>query len=250
MIKTTNLTKRYPLPGKMGFVTALNRVSLEIKEGEIYGLVGPNGAGKTTLLKTIAGLLIPEKGTVSVNGKDIIEDREQVRGSIEFLMSSGWIIFDYKLPLNFNLKYWGVMQGLGLNEAEKKAEEVLKLIGLGEYADASPENLSAGMRQKLNIARILLTEKPIYLLDEPTTGLDAVSANFTRNFIKKNLKKHDRTIIMATHNLWEAEELCDRIGILNKGKLLFSGTIAELKKKHGKKSLEQIFMKLVGGTEI
>lgn len=260
MIKIKNLTKRYKITSKKkwllrkpDYLTALNNVNFDIKSGEIFGVLGPNGAGKTTLLKIIAGLLIPEKGRVKINSYDIYRNRNEIRNSVNFLMSSGWVIFDYKLSISFNLKFWGMMHGLSSENIDKKIDKVLNLVGLREKKNEFIENLSSGMRQKVNLARCLLVERSIYLLDEPTIGIDAISANFIREFIKNKLKKHGRTLVLATHNLWEAEELCDRFAILHKGNLLFSGRFSELKKKYKKMkrpSLNKIFMQLIKEREM
>lgn len=215
------------------YVEALDDIGFDVKKGEILGILGPNGAGKTTLLKVVAGFLLPENGNVSVNGFDIVEERNSVRTSCSFLRAEGWIIFDYKYPIYKNLEYWAVFMGLGLGEARKRIDPVLKDVGLYEKRTDYPENLSAGMRQKLNLARCLLAPRPIFLLDEPTANIDPYSANFLRKFFKERLRALRTTTLLATHNLWEAEMICDRVAILHKGKLLMIGSTSELKDKLG-----------------
>jgi ABC-2 type transport system ATP-binding protein len=253
MIQLANICKRYRTRGKdftwrtqvkqalgvqpVEHLTALDGIDINIKKGEIFGILGPNGAGKTTLIKIVAGLLLPEEGMATVNGFDIIDDREKVRTSVNILMSGGWIIFDYKLTVAFNLRFWGVMQGLPLSEARQRVDEVLRIVGLFERRNDFPENLSAGLRQKMNLARCLLTDRPIYLLDEPTSNLDPFSADFVRGFVEGTLKREGKTIVLATHNLWEAETICDRIAILHKGHILIQGETKRIVEKLGKEKV-------------
>lgn len=253
MIQLANICKRYRTRGKdftwrtqvkqalgvqpVEHLTALDGIDINIKKGEIFGILGPNGAGKTTLIKIVAGLLLPEEGMATVNGFDIIDDREKVRTSVNILMSGGWIIFDYKLTVAFNLRFWGVMQGLPLSEARQRVDEVLRIVGLFERRNDFPENLSAGLRQKMNLARCLLTDRPIYLLDEPTSNLDPFSADFVRGFVEGTLKREGKTVVLATHNLWEAETICDRIAILHKGHILIQGETKRIVEKLGKEKV-------------
>jgi len=249
IIDIQHLTKSYPKrdpsrtwrtgivetfkPSTREHIKALDDVTLEVERGEILGILGPNGAGKTTLLKVLAGLLRPETGNVTLDGFDIDKDRHMVRTSCSFLRSGGWIIFDYKYPLWKNLEYWAVFMGMPLSDARKRVDLALDAVGLLEKRTDFPENLSAGMRQKLNLARCLLAPRPVFLLDEPTANIDPYSANFLREFFRTELKKLGTTIILATHNLWEAEMVCDRVAILDNGKLLMVGKSDDLKSKLG-----------------
>lgn len=260
-IEIENITKKYRISKgfnwkknlkqllkmeKQDYLTALNKLSFSVKKGEIFGILGPNGAGKTTLIKILAGLLLPENGKAAVNNYDLIKDREKVRTSVNILMSGGWIIFDYKLSIYNNLKFWGVAEGLRLSEVKKRIEEVLKIVGLDDKKDDFPENLSAGLRQKMNLARCLLSDRPIYLLDEPTSNLDPYSSEFIRKFIK-NMKKSGKTVVLATHNLWEAEMLCDRIAILNRGSILILDETMAIKERIGKEILTVELEKITPG---
>ena len=252
MITLKNLIKRYRVRGHdqargerikhifkksdVTYLTALDDITFQANKGEIIGILGPNGAGKTTLLKIIAGLLLPENGQGEVNGYDIIADREKVRTSVNFLMSGGWVIFDYKFSVRDNLRFWGVYQGLRLKEVDQRVDEVLKIVELYDKIDDFPENLSAGMRQKMNLARCLLVDRPIYLLDEPTANIDPYSAEFIRKFIKQKLRTENKTIVLATHNLWEAEALCDKTLILDKGEILVFDKTEEIKRNIGKEA--------------
>lgn len=218
---------------KIEYTRVLSNISFNINDGEIFGILGPNGAGKTTMLKIMAGLLLPEEGEVTVNGYNIVKDKPQVRTSVNFLMSSGWIIFDYKYTVYDNLKFWGVVQGLRRDEVKKRVPKVLEIVGLVNKKNEFTENLSAGMRQRMNIARCLLVDKPIYLMDEPTTHVDSCSADYIRQFIMHTLKKRGYTIVVATNNLWEAEALCDRVAILDRGKVILVDNPQSIKKRIG-----------------
>lgn len=233
MINVENLFKRYPVRGenynwrgalkkmiireKSDELTALYNVSIEVQEGEIIGVLGPNGAGKTTLIKILAGLLIPDKGHATVNYYDVIKNRKKVRTSVNLLRSGGWIMFDYKLTVYNNLRYWGIVQGISWNEIDSKIKEVLEIVRLEDKINEYPESLSAGMRQKMCLALCLLSDRPVYLLDEPTANMDPYSANFIREFVRDELAGKGKTVLLATHNLWEAEMICNRIAILLKG---------------------------------
>lgn len=233
MIEVENVFKRYPIRGE-GYnwrkalaktvtrrkgqeLTALYNVSLDVQEGEIVGILGPNGAGKTTLIKILAGLLLPDDGLATVNYYDVVENRKKVRTSVNLLRSGGWVMFDYKLSVFNNLKYWGIVQGLSWNEIKPKIKEVLKTLRFEDKINEYPENLSAGMRQKMCLALCLLSDRPVYLLDEPTANIDPYSANFIREFVRDELAGRGKTVLLATHNLWEAEMICNRIAILLKG---------------------------------
>lgn len=214
------------------YLTALNNINFSVNQGEIFGILGPNGAGKTTLIKILAGLLVPEKGTARINGFDIIKQREKVRTSVNILMSGGWIIFDYKLPIVDNLKFWAAIEGVPAQDVKQRVENVLKKVDLFDRMNDYPENLSAGLRQRMNLARCLLSDRPVYLLDEPTTNADPLSASIIQEYIRQ-LKKEGKSIVLATHNLWEAEQLCDRIAILKKGEVIALDTTSSLKNQIG-----------------
>ena len=245
MIDIKGLHKRYPQKDpennwldnlklsfnkdKRKYIDALDDAELQIKKGEVIGIIGPNGAGKTTMLKVMAGFLYPDSGQVTVNGYDVVEDRHEVRCSCNFLRSGGWVIFDYKYPLDKLLVFWGVFMGLGYDEAVGAADKALDMVGLGDKKNEFTENLSAGMRQKLNLARCLMIDRPIYLLDEPTANIDPYSSEFIRTFVREDLAKKGTTVVLATHNLWEAEKMCDRVIILDKGQIVKIGTAEELR---------------------
>lgn len=250
MIEVENIVKKYPVRGegykwrsglrhmfqkkKGSEFTALYNVNFNARSGEIVGILGPNGAGKTTLIKILAGLLLPEDGRAVINNYDVIKHREKVRTSVNLLRSGGWVMFDYKLSVLHNLKYWGVVQGLGSNEIVPRIKEALEIVRMEDKINEFPENLSAGMRQKMSLALCLLSERPVYLLDEPTANIDPYSANFIREFIREGLARQGKTVLLATHNLWEAEMVCDRIAILLKGcVVLFDKTEVIKRRREG-----------------
>lgn len=250
MIDVENVFKRYPVRGK-GYdwrdtliktitrkkgdeLTALYNVSIDVQKGEIVGILGPNGAGKTTLIKIMAGLLMPDEGRASVNYYDVIQNREKVRTSVNLLRNDGWLMFDYKLTVYNNLKYWGIVQGLSWNEIKPKIREALEIVGLEDKINEYPERLSAGMRQKMCLALCLLSDRPVYLMDEPTANIDPYSANFIREFVRNELAGRGKTVLLATHNFWEAEMICDKIAILMKGCIvLFDRTEAIKRRRKG-----------------
>lgn len=211
---------------------AVDGVDLEIPRGELFGLLGPNGAGKTTLVKMLATILTPTRGTARIEGHDVERQARQVRRSIAVISSGGWLGFDLQLPIEWNLRYWATVYGLDAHSARRRAGEVLEIVGLGAKGRESSSVLSSGMRQRLAIAKGLLIEAPVFLMDEPTVALDPQSANQIRSFIAEEVK-HDKntTILLTTQNLHEADELCDRIGILERGRLIACGRPEELKKR-------------------
>ncbi len=247
MIEVENVVKKYPIKRearnwrdalaktfkrkKMTDMTALYKVCMDVQKGEIVGILGPNGAGKTTLIKILAGLLLPDEGRATVNYYDVVKHRKNVRTSVNLLRSGGWIMFDYKLSVYNNLKYWGIVQGLGWKDIKSKIREALEVVRLADKINEYPENLSAGMRQKMGLALCLLSDRPIYLLDEPTANVDPYSANFIREFIRDELAGNGKTVVLATHNLWEAEMICDRIAILLKGCVVMFDSTEVIKRR-------------------
>jgi len=208
---------------------ALDNVSLTIYEGELFGLLGPNGAGKTTLVRCIATLLIPDKGTIKIFDKDIAKNPQFARQNIG-LLTSGERTLYWKLSAIDNLKFFSALYGLSGKERDKRINYLLELLDLKDVADERVEKYSSGMKQKLSLARALLHNPKILLLDEPTLGLDPAFARFIRNFIKEELiKKEKKTILLTTHYMDEADELCERIAFIDNGKIIDIKTPAEFK---------------------
>ncbi len=228
-------------------ILALDSASFAIHEGEIFGLLGPNGAGKTTLVRCIATLLIPDKGKIFLFGKDVFENSLWARGNIG-LLTSGERTLYWKLSAVDNLKFFAALYGMTPKERDKRIDYLLELLGLKDVANERVEKYSSGMKQKLSLARALLHDPKVLLLDEPTLGLDPGFARFIRNFIKEELReKYKKTILLTTHYMEEADELCDRVAFIDKGKIIDVKSPAEYKKEIPHKEVLEI--KFIGVIE-
>jgi ABC-2 type transport system ATP-binding protein len=209
-------------------VTALDGVSVEAREGEIFGLLGPNGAGKTTLLKIIACLVLPSGGRALVNGHDVARDDRAVKRSIGFVTSDERSFY-WRLTGRENLHFFGRLYGLEPPACRRRANELLEAMDLGAIADQQFLDYSSGMKQRLAVARALLHDPPILCLDEPTRSLDPIAAKHLRRFAVDRLnRERGKTLLLATHNLQEAEEMCGRLLVLHRGRVLRQGTVAEV----------------------
>ena len=223
-LSVENLTKVYSnAKSKNSKINALNNITLKVKEGEIFGLLGPNGAGKTTFLNILAGTVIKSKGSVNVWGFDLDKNPRQVRASI------GIVPQEINLDAFFSPKQLLDLQaGLyGIRSSQKITDTILKLVSLNEQAESYSRNLSGGMKRRLLIAKAMVHQPPILILDEPTAGVDVeLRKNLWDNV--KELNKIGVTIILTTHYLFEAQEMCDRIAIINKGNLVALDTTKSL----------------------
>jgi len=210
-------------------VVALKDITLSIGRGEFFGLLGPNGAGKTTLIKVISTILRPDAGTIRVNGHDVVRDTARARASLNVVPASGWLSFDLQLTLIQNLVFWGRLCGLSERDARTRALEALKVVDLAKWRDETPNHLSSGMRQRLAIAKGLLVRSPVFVLDEPTANVDPISSYQIRDFLRNDLNRAlGQTIVLATHNMAEAEMLCDRVAIIDRGNILACDSPARL----------------------
>ncbi len=236
-ITTTDLTKKFPRSSgyrdffrlrKKEWVTAVEGVSLEIQQGEFFGLLGPNGAGKTTLIKMLCCLVLPNSGTARVLGSDVVRE-EQVVKNLVGLVSSEERSFFWRLTGRENLLFYAALYRLSGQAASRRIDELLNLVGLEKDADMRFQNYSTGMRQKLAIVRGLLSEPKVLFVDEPTRSLDPISAQAVRSFLREKVANRDKTVVLATHNLTEAEQLCDRLAILDRGHVAAMGTVKELR---------------------
>lgn len=220
---------------------AVDKLSLTSKPGEIYGLLGPNGAGKTTALRCIATLLKPTQGEITVKGYDTVRDSENVRKTIGFLTN------EIKLDPQFSPKYmfgfFGRLHGLDEKTIDERREELFSYFGIKDFEDKKIDELSSGMKQKASIAVSLVHNPEVVIFDEPTNGLDIVTARNVTDYLKL-LKNEGRTVIISTHIMTEAEKLCDRIGIIINGVLVMEGTLAEILEKTNSKDLEDAFFEL------
>ncbi|MHC1635038.1 MAG: ATP-binding cassette domain-containing protein [Candidatus Methanospirareceae archaeon] len=223
-IEVRNLTRKF------NGLTAVDNISFEVKRGEIFGLLGPNGAGKTTTINMLSTLLNPTSGHARVAGYDIIEERDEVRRNIGVVFQEPAL--DNKLTGRENLEFHAMMYGMNKQEREKRIREVLELVELSNKADVLVENYSGGMKRRLEIARGLTHKPKILFLDEPTLGLDAQTRRHIWNYIKK-LKEEEITIILTTHYMEEADYLCDRVAIIDYGKIIAIDTPERLKDKLG-----------------
>lgn len=226
MIQIRNLTKKYEK------LTAVDDLSLDIGENEIFGLLGPNGAGKTTVIHMLATLLKPTSGSATVSNFDIIKESAKVRASIGIVFqvpSSDDLLTGYE-----NLKIHAFLYGVPSHIREKRINDALELVGLVERKNDQVKKYSGGMRRRLEIARGLIHEPNVLFLDEPTLGLDPTSRETMWKYIQKLVKEKNMSIILTTHYMEEADLLCNRIGIIDKGKIIALGTPSELKSKlHG-----------------
>jgi ABC-2 type transport system ATP-binding protein len=225
LIIVKNLVKKY------GSFNALNGLSFEVKENEIFGLLGPNGAGKTTLIHILATLLKPTEGGAVVNGFDVLRNAINVRQSIGVVFqapSSDDILTGYE-----NLKVHALLYGIPRKIREKRISEVLQLVGLDDRKDDQVKKYSGGMRRRLEIARGLLHHPKVFFLDEPTLGLDPKSRESMWKYIKKIVREEKVTIILTTHYMEEADMLCDRIGFITNGKIIALDSPSKLKQEIG-----------------
>jgi ABC-2 type transport system ATP-binding protein len=205
---------------------ALDSVSISVKEGEIFGLLGPNGAGKTTLISILSGILSPDHGEAKVFGMDCSRETKKVQRRINVV--SGFTGVVRSLSCREALTYYGLLYNV--RNIPQKVDEVLKMTGLEKSRNAEADDLSSGMKQRFLIAKGLLNDPDLLIMDEPTVGLDVESAIGIRKMVK-NLRSEGRTILLTTHNMFEAEELCDRIAFINSGRIIATGTPVELKSR-------------------
>lgn len=224
---------------------ALKGVTFHVDTGEAYGLLGPNGSGKSTLIRILSTLLLPDGGAVEVLGRQLPRDERAVREQIGRVSVDA--AFYKKLSARENLLYSAFLYGFDRAEAESRAREILDALGfpLKRYGDPL-EEASRGMQQKVSIARALLLRPPLLLLDEPTTGLDPKSKREVQSFIEALRRDTGTTILLTTHDMFEAERLCERMGMLAHGRLVAEGSPADLVREGGGGSLEDAFIRLAG----
>jgi ABC-2 type transport system ATP-binding protein len=243
MLYTTSLTKIYkPQSGIRKIlmrspvnkeVKALNNIELQVKKGEIFGLLGPNGAGKTSLVKIATTLLRPTSGSVTIAGFDVVKKEDEVRKLIG-LVTGEERSFYWRLTGRQNLSFYAALCNIERSKIPGKVDVLLSKVGLQEAADNMFYSYSSGMKQKLSIARALLNDPKILFLDEPTKSVDVVAIMEIKELIKKLIEDDgDRAVVLATHRLEEAEELCGRVAIMNKGNVVFCGTASELSARLG-----------------
>lgn len=245
MIQVEGLTKIFH-DKKRGKVVAVNNLEFNCRKGQIFGLLGPNGAGKTTTLRILATMILPTKGKVMVNGFDVVKEANKVRRQIGFL-SSETGLYDRFTPRE-TVKFFGRINGMEDRIIEKRMTEIFHNLDMEDFQDVRVNKLSTGMKQKLSIARCIIHDPPILILDEPTVGLDIITARIVTEYVK-GFREQGKCIIYSTHIMREAERLCDVIAIIHQGNLITQGTLEELKKNSSSEDLEEIFFELIAKGE-
>ena len=250
IIETLNLTKRFPQtksylelfmhPFRRKEITALENVTIQVKKGEIFGLLGTNGAGKTTLIKILCTLILPNEGKAFVNGQNVTRNEKEIKQITGYVVSEERSFY-WRLTGRQNLAFFATLNNLNGWQAKKRIKEVIELVGLENDIDKIFQTYSSGMKQKLAFARGMLTNPPILFLDEPTRNIDPMAAQNLRRFIKDVIVTEQRkTVIIATNNLNEAEELCDRIAIINRGRLRICESTKLIKRILNQKNIYHI----------
>ena len=229
---------------QFGNIRALNGLTFHIKKGEIYGLIGPNGAGKTTTLRIISTLILPTSGSVEIFGLDAVRQAAKVRKVISYLPEEAGAYPN--LSGNEYLEFMAKFNTKNKNELHETIKEATEISGLGERLRDKTKTYSKGMKRRLLVARALMTRPKLAVLDEPASSLDVLHAYHVREIIKTYVKHHGATVLLSSHNMLEVEYLCDRIALINKGKIVVEGRADDLKKKYQSENLEEVFAKVVG----
>ena len=237
-IEAKHLTKKY------GDFTAVNRISFEVQKGEIFAFLGPNGAGKSTTIKMMTTMLRPTDGDLHLDGHDVTSERDKARKAFGIVFQDPSL--DEELSAYENMELHASLYGVPKSERANRIKEMLELVELWGRKDSMIKTFSGGMRRRLEIARGLLHEPSILFLDEPTLGLDTQTRNLMWNYVKNLSKTKGMTIFFTTHYLDEAEEVAERIAIIDHGKIVASGTTPELCKETKTKTLEEAYLKLTG----
>ena len=237
MITLNQLTRVYG-----DSILAVDSLSLHVKSGEVYGLLGPNGAGKTTTLRMILGLLEPTSGDAAIFGCSVLTNPLRMKRLIGLVSASAGL-YQWLTPREM-LQYFALGFGLDREQASQRIDELSHRMELGTFLDRRCATLSTGQAQRVNLARALVHDPPVVLLDEPTRGLDVVGSKVVIDFVQL-LREAGKAIIVCTHQLEEAERFCDRFGLLYQGKLKYQGTLDELKTETGQPSLVEIFLSLM-----
>ena len=245
MIRTEALSKEFRSRGKKP-VLAVDRLDLSCDAGEIYALLGPNGAGKTTVLRILSTLMNPTAGEAWVRGHAVRTEKAAIRALIGFV-SYETRVYERLTPREIG-HFFGGLNDMAPAAVEDNLAYIFDLLGMNEFADERTDTFSTGMKQKTVLMRALVTDPAILIWDEPTAGLDVLTAKKVIDYIKL-LKREGKTVLFSTHILWEAEKLADRIGIIHRGRLLTEGTLESLRERTGCGDLEDIFFSLVGAGE-
>ncbi len=225
-----------------GKIRALRGLSFRIEKGEIYGLIGPNGAGKTTSLRILATLLRPDSGDARVFGYDVVRDAHRVRAIISYLPEEAGAYRN--LSGVEYLKFLASFYAKDESHLQEMVDEGVSISGLGERIRDKVKTYSQGMKRRLALARTLMVHPKLAILDEPTSGLDVMHAHHVRSIIRRYVEDRGLTVLLSSHNMLEVETLCDRVGLLHKGKLVEEGSPEELKRKYRAANLEEVFVEV------
>jgi len=237
----SNAINARSLVKQFGTIRALDDLSFSVEAGEIYGLIGPNGAGKTTTLRVVSTLILPTSGEVNVFGLDAVKQAGEVRKIIAYLPEeagaypnlSGW-------------EYLEFMANFIQTDSKKAVAEAAEISGLGDRLKDRAKTYSKGMKRRLLVARALMGKPKLAVLDEPASGLDVLHAYHVRQIIKRHVKEQGVTVLLSSHNMLEVEYLCNRVALVNKGKIAVEGEPQELKKRYESQNLEEVFAKVIG----
>ena len=241
MIHVENLTKDFA-DLKRGRVTALDSVSFDVHEGEVFGLLGPNGAGKTTCLRILSTVLKPTSGVATIDGHDCGASPEAVRSRIGF-MSCNTGIYDRMTAWEM-VEYFGRLYGMDGDALRERMEHVFHILQMDEIRDLLGSKMSTGMKQKVSIARTIVHDPPVMIFDEPTSGLDVLVARNVLQTIDR-LRDEGKCIIFSTHIMREVEKLCERIAVIHRGRILAVGSVKELAEKYDQPDMEELFFELI-----
>jgi len=245
MIHVRGLTKHFA-DLQRGSLVALDRISFDAAPGQIYGLLGPNGAGKTTALRVLSTLLKPTAGTVTVNGFDVTTQSSQVRRQIGF-MSANTAVYDRMTAWEM-VEYFGRLHGLAAEPLRQRMEHVFDRLQMNEIRDLLGAKMSTGMKQKVSVARAIVHDPPVVILDEATAGLDVLVARALLQTVAE-LREQGKCVVFSTHIMREVEKLCDRVAIIHRGAMLAEGTLAELRERYQENDLEELFFQLISRHE-
>ncbi|WP_315093462.1 ABC transporter ATP-binding protein [uncultured Cellulomonas sp.] len=219
------VSRTYAGRGGRDPVVALDGLDLSVAEGEVHGLLGPNGAGKTTLVKILSTVLLPTTGTARILGHDVVEDVDVVRRTLGVVLGGERGLYT-RVSAKRNMYFWGALYGLGRSATRERTEMLLERVGLADHADHPVESFSRGMKQRLHLARGLIHDPRVLFLDEPSSGMDPVAAREFRDLVRE-LQSEGRSILLTTHNMAEAEDLCDHVTLIDKGRVLLTARTVE-----------------------
>jgi sodium transport system ATP-binding protein len=241
MIQVEGLTRRFTI-SEGNDILAVDNLSFTVQAGEVYGLLGPNGAGKTTTLRMLLGLLRPSSGRATIEGFSSVDQPDEVKRRVGLVSTSAGLY--PHLSVREMLLFFADLYGVPPDRAATEVERLAGLLGLKDLLRRRCITLSTGQKQRVNLARALVHQPPVLLLDEPTLGLDVLGSQVVVEFVA-HLRSQGKAVILTTHRLDEAERLCDRFGLLHKGRLVCTGTLAELQASTGCRSLVEMFIQLV-----